>query len=207
MAKSLALLALPEKLRRHFFALEDRLFDLRHNIRTGGMVAATDLSAAEFPQALSHATAFQSVWCRNLRVLLREAGRFGRRTTFIDLGSGKGKACFYAAPRFEQVIGIEFSQELVAAAEENLRRSGRRNIRYICADASQYELPQAPSLVFLFNPFDAELLEQFVVRNRGCIKSQDTLIAYANDMQRTVLEELGFECLFRDAYRGISLWR
>ena len=207
MAKFPALRAFPEKLRRKFFALEDRLFDLRHNVRTGGMVAASDLSAADFPEARSHATAFQSVWCRNLRVLIRAARQASPLTTFIDVGAGKGKACFYASGHFAQVIGIEFSRELVDAAQENLRRSGKRNIQFICADAAQYDLPEGPSLVFLFNPFDSALLEQFVLRNRARIKSDGSLIAYANDTQRAVLEGLGFECLFRDAYRSISLWR
>lgn len=201
----LALLA--ERLRRKFFALEDRLFDLRHNIHTGDMVAASELAAPDFPEAKRHATAFQSVWCRNLRVLVRAARQASPLTTFIDVGAGKGKACFYASGHFEQVIGIEFSKELVDAAQENLRRSGKRNIRFICADAAQYDLPQAPSLVFLFNPFDSALFEQFVLRNRARIKSDGSLIAYSNDVQRSVLESLGFECLFRDDYRCISLWR
>jgi SAM-dependent methyltransferase len=207
MAKFLALLAFLEKLRRKLFALEDRLFDLRHNVRTGGVVAGSDLSAADFPEASSHATAFQSVWCRNLRVLVREARRAGNFNTFIDVGAGKGKACFYASARFAQVIGIEFSRQLVDAAEENLRRSGKQNIRFICADAAQYDLPPAASLVFLFNPFDSVLFERFILRNRARIKSDGSLIAYANDIQRAVLEKLGFKCLFRDVYRSISLWR
>jgi SAM-dependent methyltransferase len=204
---SLSLIVFPERLRRKFFALEDRLFDLRHNIRTGGVVAASELAVADFPEARPHATAFQSVWCRNLRVLIRAARQARHLTAFVDVGSGKGKACFYASRHFAQVIGIEFSQELVNAARENLRRSGKRNIQFICADAAQYDLPEAPSLVFLFNPFDSQLFEQFVLHNRARIKSNKSLIAYANDIERSVLERLGFECLFRDAYRSISLWR
>lgn len=171
------------------------------------MVAASDLAAADFPDATPHATAFQSVWCRNLRVLLRSARQSSHLTTFVDVGAGKGKACFYASPHFAQVVGVEFSQELVDAARENLRRSGRRNIQFVCADAAQYDLPEAPSMVFLFNPFDGVLFEQFVARNRARIKSLGSLIGYANDIERSVLEKLGFECLFRDDYRSVSLWR
>jgi SAM-dependent methyltransferase len=192
---------------RTIYKIEDRLFDLVHRVRTGGTIAAQDLSTPDFIDAKPHATAFQSVWCRNLRVLIGAARTAAPLTTFVDIGAGKGKACFYAAAAFERVIGVEFSGDLVAAARENLRRSGLRNVEFICADAAAYELPAAPALVFLFNPFDRVVLGSFLARNIARMQAQGSLVAYANDRERQVLQQWGFECVLRDPRRCISLWQ
>jgi SAM-dependent methyltransferase len=189
------------------YSIEDRIFDLLHHVRTDGTIAAHDLRASEFAIAKPHATAFQSVWCRNLRVLIRAARQAAPLTTFVDLGAGKGKACFYAARHFERVIGVEFSAELVAAAKDNLRRSRFRNVDFVCADATTFELPAAPSLVFLFNPFDGVVLGQFLARNLEGMRARGSLIAYANDRERRVLQDFGCECVLREPQRCISLWQ
>lgn len=197
---------LAERARRLAFSWEDRLFDLRNNVETQGVIQPSEL-AASGDVANIHATAYQAVWCRNLRVLLREAEKAGTPPVFIDIGSGKGKACFYAAPRFRHVIGVEYSALLVDAARANLLRSGRTNIEFVQADATRYLLPAEKCLVFLFNPFDAEALDKFLVLNGERIKTSHSLLAYANDLHIDVLAGAGFECLFRESPRSISLWR
>ena len=131
----------------------------------------------------------------------------GEPKSFVDIGSGKGKACFYAAHHFRRVIGIEYSRALTAIANENLRKTGQRNIEFILADATYFDIPDEESLIFLFNSFDDVILEKFVTRNLSRIISTGSLIAYANDMQREVLVRLQFDCIFRDPVRHLSLWR
>ena len=47
--------------------------------------------------AIAHATVYHAVWCRNLRELFDDVNKSGIAfQNFIDIGSGKGKACFYA---------------------------------------------------------------------------------------------------------------
>lgn len=198
---------IPDKLKRLFFALEDRLFDLRHNIETGGVVPPAEPAANEHADALSHGTHYQAVWTRNLRVLIGAAVKAGPPRIFVDIGAGKGKACIYASPYFSRVIGVEYSGDLIAAAKRNQQRSGRHNIEFVQADAAHYDVPDETSLIFLFNPFDDVILGQFIARNRTRIKACRSLIAYANDLQRETLMRSGFECLFRDSLRSISLWR
>jgi SAM-dependent methyltransferase len=196
-----------EKLKRFFYALEDRWFDFRHNIDSAGVIPPGDLSAGTNLSASERATAYQSVWTRNLRALLRACAKAGMPRTFIDIGSGKGKACIYASRHFERVIGVEYAGALVAAARENQLRSGTRNIEFAHADAADFDLPAERSLVFLFNPFDDVILDAFMARNDARIRAHGSLIAYANDLHRATLENLGYECLFRDPARSISLWR
>jgi SAM-dependent methyltransferase len=78
--------------------------------------------------------------------------------TFIDIGSGKGRALLLAAEySFRRVIGIELLPELNSVAEENIRKFLRekracREIQTLCGDATEFALPDEPLLVFLFNP-------------------------------------------------------
>lgn len=197
---------MPEKLKRFFFALEDRLFDWRNNIDTSGVGSPAAL-AQENPDAGIHATTYQAVWTRNLRVLFRAARRQGMPRLFVDIGAGKGKACIYASRHFARVVGVEYSSQLVDAARANQQRARRNNIQFVHGDATHYDLPDETSLVFLFNPFDEVVLGQFIARNHDRIKTHASLIAYANDMQRETLVQSGYECLFRDPVRNISLWR
>jgi precorrin-6B methylase 2 len=196
-----------EKVKRFWFGLEDRLFDLRHGIDTRGIAPPSAHAAGPHAQAARHATSYQAVWTRNLRVLVREAAKLAPLRLFVDVGSGKGKACIYAAARFEQVLGVEYAPELVEAARRNAQRAGRRNVEFVAADAAQYDLPEVPALVFLFNPFDAVILGRFLARNRERLKAHGSVIAYANDLQRQALADAGFSCVFRDPQRSISLWR
>ncbi len=198
--------AFAEKLRRRLFAWEDRLFDWRHNVDTGGVIGVPALATGN-AEADSHATAYQPVWTRNLRALLGQARRLADLQVFVDIGAGKGKACFYAAQRFEHVIGVEYSALLVEAAQANLRSCGAANIEFVQADARHYDVPDRPCLVFMFNPFDGETLAHFVARNRQRMKAHASLLAYANDIHRKVLEDAGLACVFRDPRRSISLWR
>jgi precorrin-6B methylase 2 len=198
--------AIAEKIRRIAYAWEDRLFDWRHNIDTGGVIAVPDLATGD-GEADSHATAYQPVWTRNLCALVGQARQVANTQVFVDIGAGKGKACFYAASRFERVIGVEYSALLVNAAKANLQRAGVANVEFVQADARQYDIPDQPCLVFMFNPFDGQTLAQFIARNRERMKAHAGLLAYANDLHREVLQDAGFACVFRDARRSISLWR
>jgi SAM-dependent methyltransferase len=90
--------------------------------------------------------------------------------TFIDLGSGRGRALLMAAMLpFKKVIGVEFAQELHQDSVENIRTSthdlGRRDrITPILGDATQFEFPDGPLILYLYNPFDAPIVAA-VARN------------------------------------------
>ena len=84
--------------------------------------------------------------------------------TFIDLGSGKGRALLMAAEHpFPRIIGVELIPELHQASLENIRAfiqsnrlSGRLKapcIETLCMDARDFQFPPEPLVVYLFNPF------------------------------------------------------
>ena len=90
--------------------------------------------------------------------------------SFIDLGAGMGRGLLLAAEMpFREVIGVELNPELAAIAAKNLaiwRASGRARcpMRVLTQDATEFEFPGNPCVVFLFNPFGATVLRRLVRR-------------------------------------------
>jgi SAM-dependent methyltransferase len=78
--------------------------------------------------------------------------------TFIDIGSGKGRALLLAAEYpFRRVVGVELLPELNSIAEENIRRfPGQKRacgeIQTLCGDATEFSFPAEATLIFLFHP-------------------------------------------------------
>jgi len=95
--------------------------------------------------------------------------------TFLDVGSGKGRALLLAADAgFARVIGAEIVPELHAVAEANIRKrheqqpaavaGGGQTIASVLADARDFPLPSGPLVVYLFNPLPEAALAGFIAR-------------------------------------------
>jgi SAM-dependent methyltransferase len=178
----------------------DIAFEKRHCLDCGGYIETKYLEIA-YPAALPHAEGYEAVRCTHVGELIAEAQKAGIVfDNFIDLGSGKGKACFYAATKynFTRIIGVEFCAELVDVANANRIKFGADNISFLNIDAAQFVLPNGNNLIFLFNPFDEIILRRFVENNIDHFRKSQSLIAYANDRERLCIARLGFATLFRN---------
>jgi len=88
--------------------------------------------------------------------------------TFVDFGSGKGRALLLASEfPFRQVLGLEFSPELHQTAEENFRRYNSatqkcRDIQSLNVDFADYALPPEASVLFFFHPCRVRVLSGVV---------------------------------------------
>jgi SAM-dependent methyltransferase len=187
--------------------IEDRLFEKWHGLDCSGFIDRHELETS-YSSALAHSRAYQAVTCAAIRELLDEARKTGIVFDhFIDLGSGKGKACFYAAAnyRFRRLIGVEFSAPLVRAADRNIRKFGADNICFVNADAASFSLPDGDHLVYLFNPFGEAILLEFLKHNMDRFRRSRSIIAYANDQHRLCLAKAGFVTLFRNQDSQSSL--
>lgn len=82
--------------------------------------------------------------------------------TFLDLGAGKGRALLLAARYpFKHIVGVEFAEELYATAVENIVRAGADpRISIFHGDATDVEFPDGPLVIFMFNPFDAPVVQR-----------------------------------------------
>ena len=88
--------------------------------------------------------------------------------TFVDFGSGKGRALLLASEYpFKQILGLEFSPELHRIAEENIQRYNSasqkcRDIQSVNVDFADYVLPPEASVLFFFHPCRIRVLSEVV---------------------------------------------
>jgi SAM-dependent methyltransferase len=189
--------------------IEDFLFEKLNRLSLEAVVNREILKTSVRTN-LKHATFYQPITCRHLKIVFKEAMKtkipFDH---FIDIGSGKGKACFFAAQarKFKKITGVEFSLSLVKVANRNKSIAGHRNVSFLNEDAATYSLPDARCLIFLFNPFDDIILEKFIANNYGHFKRHETVIAYAYDVHRETLLLNGFRTIFRAADKKLSLYK
>jgi tRNA1(Val) A37 N6-methylase TrmN6 len=79
--------------------------------------------------------------------------------TFIDIGAGKSRTLLLASRyNFVKIVGVEFAQELVACASRNIAsfccdRESCRDLAVVEADATQFDFPYTPLVLFFYNPF------------------------------------------------------
>ncbi len=92
------------------------------------------------------------------------------QSTFMDIGSGKGRAVFLAAMRtFRDTLGLELSPVLHEVAEKNLsvmRGTGalRAPVRFCLGDATAVQVPRGPLIAYLYHPFREPIAAKVVDR-------------------------------------------
>ena len=142
----------------------DILYDLHHRVRTRGVVPVTELGLTR------DSVQYEGIAPKTLRKAIAALGPVDGYT-FVDLGSGMGRAVLVASEfPFRRIVGVEIAPELHAIAGRNLRRyRGRqqcRDIHVMQLDALRYE-PANEETVFFFNfPFR----EAFMTRVVGNIE-------------------------------------
>jgi SAM-dependent methyltransferase len=195
---------------RSLIDIREWLFDIRHSIETRGSVEKPRVDQSHVESA-AHGTRYEAARLYVLRRIITECVKSGAMPrTFVDIGCGKGRACFFAATtgRFTRVIGVELSNPLVEIARQNLERfRGSAAMEFICEDATRYLVPTEHSLVFLNNPFDASILRKFLENNRERFAQGRTLVGYFHDFHRATVLSNRFDLLFRDQTLSLSLYR
>jgi hypothetical protein len=146
--------------------LEDRWFDLHHNVDTSSQVAAQEDLGWTTDKVNFHYLAIRPKCAR--RALRQLPLKARQEYTFIDFGSGKGRVLLIAAQYgFKRLGGIELRRELHDRALKNFQ--DRRNIPP-CAmesfnlDAGKYKFPNEKLVLFFFNPFGREVMTK-VLKN------------------------------------------
>jgi SAM-dependent methyltransferase len=123
-----------------------------------------------------------------------------RDFTFIDLGSGKGRVLLMASGYpFKRIIGVEFMPELHRAAEQNIAnysndRQQCRQIETFCMDAREFQFPDGPLVVYLFNPFSEATFVAVLENLRQSIEQalRPVYVAYRFTEHENVLSEAGW---------------
>ena len=147
-------------------------FDALHGTDTGGLIPGSELRTGT--PGDRHVTAYYAVapsifnnlleiWLHATRPLFPL-----ERYTFVDIGCGKGRAILLAAQNpFLAVLGIELNPTLAAIARQNIENASLSSdllapIQLLEADALSTPLPETPTLLFLFHPFEAPAMRRLL---------------------------------------------
>jgi hypothetical protein len=149
----------------------DEAFDTRFGTDT--TTGLTPLEA-DLPVARrSAATMYLPTHCEDFAAMLSALAwpqPLLAQTTFIDVGSGKGRVVLLAAMQtFREAVGVELSPILHDLAMRNhavVDRAGvlRSTVRFELGDAAQLEVPDGPVVVYLYHPFREPIFEAVIER-------------------------------------------
>ena len=147
-------------------ALEDprsRAFDKRHSVETTREEALGDMGVAADAVERGNSV-YRVTWGWLIEKALGRLDIDPQRYTFIDYGSGKGKAMLMASDLpFKAIIGIEYATQLHEIAVENCRAYRSvdqkcRSLEPVLGDVLNYSPPSGPIVCFMCNPFDEATL-------------------------------------------------
>jgi hypothetical protein len=122
-----------------------------------------------------------------------------RDFTFIDLGSGKGRTLLMASDYpFRRIVGVELLPSLHKIALQNLRQYKSESqkcfaLESICADATEFPLPEDPLVIFLFNPFPESGMRKVISNLEQSLRAhpRPVYVLYHNPMLEHTLSERG----------------
>jgi hypothetical protein len=131
-------------------------------------------------------------WTQMVRLFRRHP--LGPDDVLVDIGSGAGRVVLFGAARYacRKVIGVERDEQLDSIARQNVRAvrlRARTPIELVHADALEFNLPDDATVVFFFNPFEGEALDQLVAKLAASIDRSPRRLRflYANPRSAEVL--------------------
>ncbi len=133
-------------------------YDWWYGTRTCGYVTLGELGLDQ-----QHGHDYAPVEADSLRRVIYGLGLTPGQDSFIDYGSGMGRALIAAAAwPFRSVIGVELSEHLNGIAKQNIAKVRKtlkcQTVQVITANAMTYEPPSDATVFFFFNPFLGEVL-------------------------------------------------
>ncbi|HTJ27855.1 MAG TPA: class I SAM-dependent methyltransferase [Candidatus Limnocylindria bacterium] len=177
-------------------------FDAEHGVTTEALVFLGELDPDAIGPSLQFATHYEPTPVGEAEKLLEASPIAPERATFVDLGAGMGRLLLLAARRpFRHVIGVEISPALVEIARDNLassrdERRVARDVRVVRADAAEYRFPRGDLVVYLYNPFEAPILEAVLKNLRASNEQRDVVLLYHTAVERDVIDANGaFTCV------------
>ncbi len=178
-------------------------FDTDYNVDTAGLVWGESLlpEPATGKDSSYWATGYYGVAPSAFEAALSRLDLEWPRFTFIDIGCGKGRALLLSLRYpFRRIIGVELSPSLAAVAELNLAlfnapwRKREVPAHIFVGDATTFELPDGPVLLFLYHPFAAPVMERFLehMARSLAINPRPIYLLYTNPELAAMLDKISF---------------
>ena len=138
--------------------------DWRLGVTTTGLIESEQLGLPNGEGAEYFATDY-----RILKHIMKNLDVEPGKDVFLDYGSGKGRSLVLAAMHpFRRVVGVEFSPQLNAIAEQNIEHTRKKlrcqSIETITCDAALYKLANDVTVIYMYNPFIGETLHRVIER-------------------------------------------
>ncbi|MGX5816690.1 class I SAM-dependent methyltransferase [Chitinophaga lutea] len=111
------------------------------------------------------------------------------QTGYLDAGCGKGRTLAIALHKgFTNVTGIDFSPSLCRDAQQV------KGAKIVCINARDYSIPDDTGVIFLFNPFEGNMMQAFIGNVRASLarRSRRIRVLYANPQCRHLWLDAGF---------------
>jgi SAM-dependent methyltransferase len=178
-------------------------FDLQHGTETSGLILGEKLVSGERNDLWS--TAYYGISPSGFNQALSALDLDWRRFTFVDLGSGKGRALLLASRfPFRRIVGVELAPELSEVAAANILRFSAswqqcRDVEAHTGDAAEFSYPRGPIVLYLYHPFLAPVLKRCLANLSRALAAEprELYVVYVNPV---------FERLMKQVPGLVRLW-
>ena len=143
------------------------------------------LKTARFKKSISNEYYhYQGAAYKVLFRVLKELYPLSKSFSFIDIGCGMGRVLFVAEfIGYNELKGIEIDAELIQQAKANLKRYPFKRVEstfeFVPNNALSYNYPNKPTVYFLFNPFNENVLSEVLAKILSSTK-EETYFIYMN---------------------------
>ncbi|GGY27970.1 class I SAM-dependent methyltransferase [Paludibacterium paludis] len=188
----------------YFF--QSHLFDLLNGTDTHTWLPKERF--VDHPEHFEHGVLYMCSWTSEIKRVFRTLrGGLGEDFStyaFLDVGCGKGKAVLVWTRELrrnglkQNVAGIDYYRPFIETARRNHRQLFGSDGGFFVGDATQIDFAVYGErvIVYLYNPFDAVILNAMLDRLAG----RDCVIVYNNPVHHRVIAERGFSLV--DARTG-----
>jgi len=171
-------------------------FDFRYGTETTRRIPREQIATSS--ENIVHCVNYGASKSTPFQHLMRRL-RLPKDATFVDLGSGKGRALMLASQYgFRRVVGIEFSGDLCVKARDNVKKFMSRcpspsEVEVVESDVTKYKFRDDESVFFMLDPFNAPVLTEVLRNIRNSVERRPRTIwlIYSVPRERQIIEQSG----------------
>ncbi|MBI1782242.1 MAG: class I SAM-dependent methyltransferase [Sphingobacteriales bacterium] len=152
---------------------------------------------------IAHSTMYMPANYYILEKLMEKLKEIPGNTCLLDIGCGKGRVLIVAAHYgFKKLIGAELSDKFCNDANENIAAHKDNFTETFFdiyhANASDFLIPDEVTTFFLYNPFDAVVMQHVLEHINDSLERnpRDLYIAYMNPEEKELFLLSGFNEIF-----------
>ena len=175
-------------------------FDVKYGTDTGGLIPGEELSSGRWNDLWN--TAYYGISTSGFDQMFEALDLEWPRFTFVDMGSGKGRALLLASRfPFRRIVGVEIAKELSETAAANVKKFSApwqrcRDIETHTGDAAEFNFPAGPFVLFLYQPFLAPVMKRCVKNLARSLAAEprEVYVVYVNPvLEREMKRVRGLE--------------